>query len=274
MSISEPDLILAEERILYIPALIMFNEFGEMSTSELIQLLTDAFEPIGHDSEILSGRNDTYFSQKVRNISRSRKELEEYVDYSRNHWKIKGEGIKFLDDNSDLIEEVKIILFDTSFSYSDKLTVIERAIRHLFPKKTGRRKIDKTPLPTNSNNKIMVFDETVSEGKEFVKSVKVRERSRKLRDKAVQYYTVNGKISCDICGFDFHDNYGELGKGYIEIHHKKPVYMIESDDQEKVMSEALKNLAPVCPNCHRMLHRRKNISYEEVVEAFKKSKNN
>ena len=45
-----------------------------LTTSELINLLTTEFEPAGKDSEIIQGRSDTYFSQKVRNIISHRNE--------------------------------------------------------------------------------------------------------------------------------------------------------------------------------------------------------
>ena len=41
---------------------------GQLTTSELIKLLTHELSPIGHDTDIIAGRSDTYFSQKVRNL--------------------------------------------------------------------------------------------------------------------------------------------------------------------------------------------------------------
>ena len=59
---------------------------------------------------------------------------------------------------------------------------------------------------------------------------------------------------CMICGFDFEQKYGELGKGYIEVHHIKPLTTLE---QEVVVNPET-DLICVCANCHRMLHRFKN----------------
>lgn len=57
------------ERDLVIPALRAARDHGgEITTTELIDTLTAEFEPSGIDAEILEGRNDTYFSQKVRNL--------------------------------------------------------------------------------------------------------------------------------------------------------------------------------------------------------------
>lgn len=46
--------------------------------------------------------------------------------------------------------------------------------------------------------------------------------------------------------------YGELAKGFIHIHHLIPL----SDIKENYSLDPKKDLIPVCPNCHAMLHRR------------------
>lgn len=57
------------ERELAIPALQAAAEAGgAITTTQLINRLEEYFEPDGQDAEILDGRNDTYFSQKVRNL--------------------------------------------------------------------------------------------------------------------------------------------------------------------------------------------------------------
>lgn len=58
------------ERDLVVPALraAAASPGGEIATAKLIEVLTDEFEPEGRDAETLDGRNDTYFSQKVRNL--------------------------------------------------------------------------------------------------------------------------------------------------------------------------------------------------------------
>ena len=56
---------------------------------------------------------------------------------------------------------------------------------------------------------------------------------------------------CAICGFDFEESYGELGKGFIHVHHIVPVSKIGPN----YIIDPVKDLIPVCPNCHAMLHR-------------------
>jgi 5-methylcytosine-specific restriction enzyme A len=60
-------------------------------------------------------------------------------------------------------------------------------------------------------------------------------------------------IRCKVCGFDFAAVYGQIGEGFIEVHHIEPV----SGILPGTIVDPAKDLAPVCPNCHAMLHRRK-----------------
>jgi 5-methylcytosine-specific restriction protein A len=60
--------------------------------------------------------------------------------------------------------------------------------------------------------------------------------------------------------------YGEIGKNFIHVHHVKP--LSEIDEQYKI--NPIKDLRPVCPNCHAMLHKRKPAySIEEIQDKIK-----
>ncbi len=79
-----------------------------------------------------------------------------------------------------------------------------------------------------------------------------RERSLRLA-KLQQTRTLgNGRLICEVpgCGFDFAKIYGALGEGYAEVHHRRPLAELEAA-QETTLSD----LAVVCSNCHRMIHR-------------------
>jgi 5-methylcytosine-specific restriction protein A len=92
---------------------------------------------------------------------------------------------------------------------------------------------------------------TVKEGKVIYKLHKHFERNNKInKKKKDQYLSKKGKLDCEVCGFDFYECYGELGKGFIECHHRTPLHEIEGESETK-----LNDLALVCANCHRMLHR-------------------
>lgn len=57
--------------------------------------------------------------------------------------------------------------------------------------------------------------------------------------------------SCSVCGMNFEQTYGELGQSFIHVHHAIPVSKMGND----YLVNPEKELFPVCPNCHAMLHR-------------------
>lgn len=66
---------------------------------------------------------------------------------------------------------------------------------------------------------------------------------------------------CSVCKFDFGTAYGEHGRGFIEIHHKIPL-------AEGERESGINDVAPVCSNCHRMLHRMDRVLSIEDLEAI------
>ncbi|MCD4726593.1 MAG: HNH endonuclease [Pirellulales bacterium] len=75
------------------------------------------------------------------------------------------------------------------------------------------------------------------------------ERDPKARAECLSHY---GK-SCVVCRLTFADFYGELGEDYIHVHHLRDLAQIKRS--HKV--DPIKDLRPVCPNCHAMLHQTK-----------------
>lgn len=94
-------------------------------------------------------------------------------------------------------------------------------------------------------------DEEYPEGKILFKLHKVRERNATLiKKKKQRVLEKTGSLACEVCGFDFNKVYGALGYGFAECHHVLPVSSLPPEYQTK-----LSDLAIVCANCHRMLHR-------------------
>jgi 5-methylcytosine-specific restriction protein A len=91
------------------------------------------------------------------------------------------------------------------------------------------------------------------EGRVLYRRHRARERNQDLvkakKDEALKKH---GKLACEVCTFNFGVRYGDLGNGYIECHHTVPVSELTEGGKTK-----LADLALVCANCHRMLHRRR-----------------
>ncbi len=238
--ISEPDLV--------VPALkIIANDPG-ISTSNLIKKLVEELRPAGEDLEILSNRKDTKFSQKVRNL-RSHKTLDQhgpgYTRYEKqgrngHHW-ITPKGKAYLIANREPVD----YLVEHDFSYTDVVHGLKE-----------------TAKAAKADREVFVYPEDlqISEGARRRVSTTIYERSRRLRDASIQYYSKDGSIKCEVCGFDFSKQYGKLGEGYIEMHHKKPLIQYGGQATSKFIQQAIKDLAPLCSNCHRMIHRSRTSS--------------
>lgn len=105
----------------------------------------------------------------------------------------------------------------------------------------------------------------VKEGQVVYKLHKLRERNQTINKKKKEiYHRQHGKLDCEVCGFDFNAVYGELGSGYIEAHHRVPLSELSGESKTR-----LDDLALVCSNCHRMLHREINtLSVDELKKRL------
>jgi 5-methylcytosine-specific restriction protein A len=91
------------------------------------------------------------------------------------------------------------------------------------------------------------------------------ERDRQARNKAIEIHGLN----CFVCTMNFESIYGEIGIGFIHVHHLIPLHTI--DNTYQVNPE--KDLVPVCPNCHAMLHRSNNPpTIKQLKDAIRKQK--
>jgi 5-methylcytosine-specific restriction enzyme A len=127
-------------------------------------------------------------------------------------------------------------LFDRYTNNRDELHELAQEIR---------RRVDEggEALPTAPEE-----DEAgVVEGRVRYRVHKTRER-RRSEEKKRDVLHRTGRLECEVCAFDFEAAYGELGYGFAECHHKLPL----SDGKRTTY---LRDVAIVCSNCHRMLHR-------------------
>ena len=92
------------------------------------------------------------------------------------------------------------------------------------------------------------------EAKEQLRLHLIKERNRLLIELAKKTWAkaCDGNIACSICGFRFANAYGTIGAGFIEAHHIVPISELAHDSIVKLV-----DLAPVCSNCHSMLHRQR-----------------
>ncbi|MBE2185902.1 MAG: HNH endonuclease [Rhodothermales bacterium] len=94
-------------------------------------------------------------------------------------------------------------------------------------------------------------EEKFSEGEILTRLHRSRERKpQAIKSKKEAVLRQTGALRCEVCSFDFAIFYGEIGHGFAECHHLTPISELRPNQRT-----TLRDLAIVCANCHRMLHR-------------------
>ena len=110
-------------------------------------------------------------------------------------------------------------------------------------------------------------NEAFPEGRRVKKLHQSRERSSRVVREAKRLHADkhDGSMPCEVCGFDFRNQYGPRGDSFIEAHHRVPLHKLAGNDQAQIQVE---DLALVCANCHRMLHKQPWLTVEELRERL------
>ena len=153
-----------------------------------------------------------------------------------------------------------------SFSKLDK-TIFDEFVNNREELSSIAQAIRRTAKNEQLVKKIYHIEEEIDEGSFIVREGKVMyklhryiERKQSInKKKKADYLKKNGKLDCEVCGFDFKKQYGDLGEGFIECHHRIPLHQLNGEKTTR-----LEDLALVCANCHRMLHKDLSITVEEL----------
>ncbi|HHG9496754.1 TPA: HNH endonuclease [Citrobacter farmeri] len=113
---------------------------------------------------------------------------------------------------------------------------------HIVQEKKGNAPVSDTLFPDELAPQIDYV-----EGAAMHVVVNRYERDRNARQKALEHHG----CQCKVCGVDMSKIYGEIGNGFIHVHHLVPLSAIK----ENYHLDPINDLIPVCPNCHAMLHR-------------------
>ncbi len=117
---------------------------------------------------------------------------------------------------------------------------------------------------TNSSNK----DENQNlfvEGDSIEYLLTRYERNPVARKKCIEFWG----CKCQVCGFDFEEKYGQLGAGFIEVHHRESL----GERGEGHSVDPRTDLIPLCSNCHRMIHHgKKTLSTDDLKQLVAESK--
>lgn len=119
---------------------------------------------------------------------------------------------------------------------------------------------DYSPALPNINEDYESYD--IEEGKKKKRYTTYYERNPFYRNKAIEYHG----LSCMVCGFNFEKIFGNLGKGFIHVHHNKPI-----SETGATRINPITDMSVLCPNCHAMVHRKKDhtLTIEELKKIIK-----
>lgn len=101
------------------------------------------------------------------------------------------------------------------------------------------------------------------EGTRRTRLITASERNPEARAGCIKYYGTK----CQVCDLAFEERYGDIGKGFIHVHHIMPMAEIGTEYE----IDPVQSLRPVCPNCHAMLHKRTPpysiLELREIIQA-------
>ena len=158
---------------------------------------------------------------------------------------------------------------------TEKLSLDSLQMKGFLGNPQGTRRIDGEILNYIDNffsNQAELYPDNIDpskkiyEGAKKIIEVNRYERNKDAREKCIDHYGSN----CTICSKNFFEEYGEIGNGFIHVHHKLPL----SEVGVEYEVDPIKDLIPICPNCHSMLHRKMDGRYLSVEELKQLYKNN
>ncbi len=141
-----------------------------------------------------------------------------------------------------------------------KLANAIKAVKEHLEYQKGKNKLNRIKDIVAQHEKILIsqseasypdeldISEKLFEGIPKTVLVNSYERNPIARAKCIEHHGVQ----CFVCEFDFEKEYGDIGKGFIHVHHLTQL----SEIRQGYEVDPVNDLRPVCPNCHAMLHKR------------------
>ncbi|WP_434686948.1 HNH endonuclease [Pseudanabaena minima] len=163
------------------------------------------------------------------------------------------------------------ILQNNDYIWSVKYADLPKANDNDIVKVTSPDHVDENfdsvvpdPTPFKEDDDELVFPE----GKEVYRLHRSKERNKSVINLAKKRAKDSDPLlCCSVCDFSFSKAYGAIGEDFIEAHHTKPLSEITEEIETKV-----EDIALVCSNCHKMIHRKRPWLSISDLEAILKSK--
>jgi 5-methylcytosine-specific restriction enzyme A len=258
------------------PPKILLSQMTGINTSEFSggKLINPVFQKLGFP--LIAIRNppwirdevilalDLYFRHNPSTINNRHPAVIELSDLLRQlpTHDSRTVGPDFRNTNGVYMKLANFLSLDPSYSGKglSSASQLDQEVWHEFA--NDPRRLEATAKAIRNNYRLIDMsvsqeeeDEEFAEGRVLTKLHSLRERNRSLIEKKKKRVLDDtGKLLCEACDFDFAATYGDLGVGFAECHHTKPLSTLQPGDTTK-----LADLAIVCANCHRMLHKGKKV---------------
>lgn len=145
---------------------------------------------------------------------------------------------------------------------------LNSSLKHYISFLKTNPSIEETSQNTKTQkNRTLASPDDYHEGAEHYIHTIGYERDRQGRQECLDHY---GYV-CAVCGMDFEKVYGEIGHEFIEVHHIVPISQRGGD----YVLKPIKDLRPLCSNCHSMIHRTNPLmTIEEFKELYERNRKN
>ena len=212
-----------------------------------IPAFTHLVTPVDYVRHEGNARTDYQFGRKVKVIAKT--DNENYIPIETTLWKrLTYVGIS--NGNACQISNIKNVgnidelLFDVWQRFNGRFSKIGKQSELLT-----------ASIITEIEN--VNPDLTVIEGELRLVSHYIKERNQAIVSQKKRIAKNNGTLICEVCEFSFPIIYGS---DFIECHHITPI------SQTGVTETNLEDLALVCANCHRMLHKKFDGEYLSISQ--------
>jgi 5-methylcytosine-specific restriction enzyme A len=208
---------------------------------------SDELSKLSQELRVLQSRLGGEVNEKFRNENGVNMKIGNFMSLDPEH---QGEGLPNIGKNDRVV-------WDEFGHRPEELERLSSTIRSFIH--------SDTPIPPKEV--ISDDEEEGEEGQILTRTHHYRERDTKLvKRKKEKVLKEKGTLVCEVCEFDFVEKYGDRGEGFIECHHTKPVSELEVGEKTKIS-----DLSLVCPNCHRMIHKKRPwLSVEELRKLVKR----
>lgn len=156
--------------------------------------------------------------------------------------------------------DIRVDYDGVTVTYGDNTAEIADAAKERFDQQAFFSRLDDVLQQAKNGHP---DQEKLTEGALTEVTLDRYERSRTAREACLAAHGT----TCVICGFDFAKTYGPDFAGIIQVHHIVPLH--ERSGEHVV--DPVRDLIPVCPNCHVALHSRPGGTYlpDELRELMR-----